>query len=369
VKPLESTLPGAAAVIQHGIDAGQHIGVQLYVSERGRVVVDVGVGEARAGQLLAADTLMLWMSSVKPISAVAILQLVERGLAELDDPVCRHIPEFAAGGKQDVTLKHVLTHTGGFRNADPRWSDKAWDEIVAGICAAELDPGAEPGRTSAYHVSAGWYILGEVVRRCDGRPIGTYARESVLAPIGSRDVWLGMPAAAHAAYGARIAPMHDSGSTPPAPFEFGPFSGSAAGCSICRPGGSAWGPIRELGWLYEALLLGGHRNGGAILQPESVALMTRRHTRGLRDAGFGVVLERGLGLVIDSKHVEGGGNWFGHRCSRDTFGHGGFGSSVGFADPEHQRVVALVYNGMLEHGAHEERMRETVDAIYKDLAG
>jgi len=300
----------------------------------------------------------------KPAMGVAILQLRERGLLDLDDPVSRHLPEFAAHGKGAVTLRHVLTHTGGFRGADPRWSSAPWDEVVADICAAEPDPGAVPGAQSAYHVSAGWYVLGEVVRRLDGRDYGTYAREAVLAPLGSSDVWFGMPEPAHRDYGDRIVPMHYLEGGRPVPFAAGPFSGSASGCAIARPGGCAWGPIRELGWLYEALLAG----GGAVLESASVALMLARHTEGMRDASFDVVLDRGLGVVLDSRHHPGGGNWFGQRCSRDSFGHGGFGSSVGFADPRAGLVVALVFNGFLEHAQHEVRMREVVDAIYDDLA-
>lgn len=364
---LADVLPRTDSVILRGIEQAQHIGAQLYVSERGRVIVDGALGEARAGTPLTSDALMLWMSSVKPVMAVAMLQLQEREILSLDDPVSRHIPEFAAGGKQAVTLLHVLTHAGGFRNADPKWSSRSWDEILAGICAAELDPGAVPGASSTYHVSAGWYVLGEIVRRCDGREPGAYARDAIFAPLGGCDSWLGMPADAHASYGERIVPMTDGSASPPAPIDFGPFSGSAAGCAICRPGGSAWGPIRELGWLYDALVSGGERAGARILQPESVALMTRRHTRGMHDAAFGVVLERGLGLVIDSKSLEQGGNWFGNRCSTQTFGHGGVGSSVALADPACGRVIALVYNGMLDHPVHEVRLRETLDAIYDDL--
>ncbi len=152
---LADSLPSAARLLQRGIDDGSHVGAQLYLSRAGRVLVDDAIGLARAGRPLRADHSMLWMSAGKPVMGVAILQLRERGLLELDHPVCRYLPEFAAHGKQAVTLRHVLTHTGGFRGADPSWSSGPWDEIVAEICAAELDPGAVPGAQSAYHVSAG----------------------------------------------------------------------------------------------------------------------------------------------------------------------------------------------------------------------
>ena len=364
---LVERFPTAARLLERGIADGAHVGAQLYVSRAGHVLADDAIGLAREGRPLRADDLMLWMSAGKPVMGVAILQLRERGLLELEDPVSRYLPEFAAHGKQAVTLCHVLTHTGGFRGADPKWSSDPWEEILAEICAADPDPDAVPGAQSAYHVSAGWYVLAELVRRVDGRDYGSYAREEVLAPLGSRDVWFGMPEAAHRGYGERIVSMHYQDHGRPVPFEAGPFSGSVSGCAIARPGGSAWGPIRELGWLYESLLAGGVHEGGRILSGESVALMRARHTERMHDASFGVVLDRGLGVVVDSRHHDGGGNWFGQRCSRDSFGHGGFGSSVAFADPDRELAIALVFNGFLEHSAHEARMREVVDAIYDDL--
>src|SRR5207302_7018884 len=108
------TLPRAVAAIEDGITQNLHLGAQLYVSRGGTTIADLAFGEAREGRPMSPDTLMLWMSSVKPVTAVAIAQMWERGKLELDDPVARHIPEFGARDKDRVTIRHVLTHTGGF---------------------------------------------------------------------------------------------------------------------------------------------------------------------------------------------------------------------------------------------------------------
>ena len=110
-------LERAAAVIENGIKARLHLGAQLYVARDGKTVGDLAFGESRDGVAMRHDTLMLWMSSIKPVTAVAIAQMWERGKLELDDPVARHIPEFGARGKERVTIRHVLTHTGGFPGA------------------------------------------------------------------------------------------------------------------------------------------------------------------------------------------------------------------------------------------------------------
>src|ERR1700722_19795159 len=114
-------LPATRAAILDGIGAGTHLGAQLYVSLRGEAQADAALGESRPGRELRRDDLMLWLSSTKPVAAVALAQLWERGLLEIDDPVVRHIPEFAAHGKSAITLRHLLTHTAGIRLLQVGW--------------------------------------------------------------------------------------------------------------------------------------------------------------------------------------------------------------------------------------------------------
>ena len=139
-------LERAKKVIEDGIAANLHIGAQLYVSCEGQTIGDLALGEAREGVAMRADTLMLWMSSIKPITAVAIAQIWERGELVLDDPVARHIPEFAANGKERVTIRHVLTHTGGFPGVVLNWAGEPWEKIIAELCAAPLAKGWVPGQ-------------------------------------------------------------------------------------------------------------------------------------------------------------------------------------------------------------------------------
>lgn len=358
-----TALPRTLEVVEHGMADGLHIGAQLYVSRHGAPVADVAVGKSRAGVPMRPDSLLLWMSSVKPVMGVAVAQLWERDLLALDDPVCRHVPEFGTKGKEAITLRHVLTHTGGFRSAAAQWSTAPWAEIIAEICDTELESGWVPGQHAGYHVSSGWYILGEIVHRLDGRPFERYVREAIFEPLGMHDSWVGMPPERHRAYGDRVAVMHMTSGDALIPHPYQVWAGTAEGCAIGRPGGSGWGPIRELGRFYEALLSHGH----GILRPQTVEALVTRHTVGLLDRTFGVPLDRGLGVVVDSKQYGPGADWFGRHCSPRTFGHGGYVSSVGFADPEHGLVVALVFNGMTEQARHDARMRAALDALYQDL--
>ena len=91
-------LPSVTEVIESGRQRGLHSGVQLFVSLRGEVLADCGIGESRPGVPMTRETLMPLLSAAKPITAVAVLQLVEQGRLSLDTPVADVIPEFAAGG-------------------------------------------------------------------------------------------------------------------------------------------------------------------------------------------------------------------------------------------------------------------------------
>jgi CubicO group peptidase (beta-lactamase class C family) len=113
-----AAVAGAVAEVAAGIDRGLHLGAQLYASIDGKVVADLGIGEARAGVPMTPDSMVVWFSMTKPTVAVSIAQQWERGNLELDDRVADHLPEFATHGKDAITLRHLLTHTAGIRGGD-----------------------------------------------------------------------------------------------------------------------------------------------------------------------------------------------------------------------------------------------------------
>jgi CubicO group peptidase (beta-lactamase class C family) len=361
-------LERACRVIESGIERGLHVGAQLYVSHNLEPVADLAFGVARDGVAMTPETIMLWMSATKPITVVALAQVWERDKIALDDPVAKYIPAFGAKGKDRITIRHVLTHTGGFRAAVGPWTADPWDSIIAQICDVEIEPGWIVGQTSGYHIAPAWYLLAEIVRRvsADGRPYSQYVREEVLEPLKMRDTWIGMPAERWREYGDRIAPMH-FGSTvkPPGLYPYAPWSNSSEAVAIERPGGNGRGPIHDLGRFYEAMLAGGE----GVITPQTIEAISARHTVGRPDKTLGYRLDRGLGVVLDSKDYGLESAWYGTRCSRRTWGHAGYLCSVGFVDPENRLVLAAAFNGMTEDepGLHGVRMRETIDAVYADL--
>ena len=389
-----SELPKTRAALERGIADGLHPGAQLYVSRHGEAVADLALGEARPGVPMRPDTLMLWLSASKPVAAVAIGQLWERGLLRLDDPIALHVPEFAQGGKDAITIRHALTHTGGFRILQVGWPEATWDETIAKICAARREPRWEPGEKAGYHQTSSWFLLGEVVHRLTNRTFAAYVREEIFGPLGMTDCWIGMTAEAYHGYLAadRLTAGWDTEATPPKRHGWD----DELPVTRTSPGGGGWGPMRELGRFYEALLGGGELAGKRILWPQTVEALTARHRVGMLDHTFRQVMDWGLGFIPNSRPglaetwaalqaqqrvgtAAGAASatartpdpalpyHYGPHASRRAWGHSGYRSSTAFADPTHGLVVAVAVNGTPSDAAHAARFRAVLAAVYEDL--
>jgi CubicO group peptidase (beta-lactamase class C family) len=363
--PPEASAPDLSRVpelLERQREAGWHDCAQIYVSLRGEMLLDAAVGESRPGRDLLVDDVMLWYSSGKPLTTVAVLQLWEQGRLGLDDPVADFIDGWAAG-KERVTLRHVLTHTGGF----PMLSDGTFDkdvtyaDAVARIAAHPAE--WEPGTAAAYHASSGWKVLGAVVQAVDGRPVDQYLRGEVLEPLHMHDSSLGIPLEAQRELGDRLVPIAWKGHLFPridrdgalsmVPYRIDEVHNEPGHVAKVEPGGGMRGPARELGRFYESLL--GY--GPTILDPRTVETMSAVHRYGIRDIVFGTSLPWGLGVAVE----------FSGGTTRRAFGHGGMASSRGFADRECGLVVAVVTNGLPSFVPAEQRVLEITDAVYTAL--
>ena len=146
--PPRPDLSRVLELLQRQVSDGWHDCAQVYVSLRGEPLLDAAVGESRPGRALQTDDVMLWYSSGKPLTTVAVLQLWEQGRLDLDDRIADFVDGWG-GGKERATVRHVLTHTGGF----PMLSDSTYDldvtyaESIERIAAhpAEWEPGTAAG--------------------------------------------------------------------------------------------------------------------------------------------------------------------------------------------------------------------------------
>lgn len=346
--PLEAGL----ATLVEGVRAGQHPGAQVYVSRHGSPVVEFACGEARPGVAMTPDHLTAWFSSCKPLTAMAVAILYDRGALDLDDPVRRFLPDFAHG-KESCTIRHLLTHTGGFPNAAPEQVGRGWADIIAAINAhpAEFPPGSK----AAYHTGSGWYVLGEIVRLVDGRPVDTFVAEQLLGPLGMAGSHMGIPEPRQQELGQALAQVV-IGKTDRRPYagpEVAERFNSPAEIAAVNPSGGVRGPARDLGRFYDMLLAGGVWEGASLIDRRTVGLFTACHRWGMQDMTLmHAPLAWGLGFALH-------GNADIHRgASRRLFGHSGLVSSVGFADPAHGIACVIITTGLLEAMTNARRLRE-----------
>ncbi len=342
--------------------AGWHECAQVYASRGGEVLLDGAVGETRPGRGLRTDDVMLWYSSGKPMTTVAVLRLWEQGRLGLDDRVGDYLAGWG-NGKERCTLRHVLTHTGGF----PLWSDPSYDADVtfAEALQATVDSEAvwEPGTAAAYHASSGWRVLGGVVEAIDGRRIDRYLHDEILEPLGLASCSLGIPVERQRELGDRLVrvawtghrwPTRDAdGGVTMVPYRIDEVHNEPWHIAKVEPGGGMRGPARELGRFYEAVL----GFGPALLEPRTVEVMGAIHRYGVKDLTFGLDIPWGLGV---QRSFTGG-------TGRRAYGHGGMASSRGFVDPDLGLVVVVVANGLAGYFEAEQRNLEVTDAVYTAL--
>lgn len=360
-----SSLERTRAVIEDGMKAGPHIGAQVYVSAQGEALADFGVGEASPGAAMTPESIMLWMSAGKPLTAVAIARLWENGDLRLDDPAAKFVPEFAQAGKAGITIRHILTHTGGFRFADSGGRPGSWDETLQQIARSPCEDGWTPGERAGYHASSSWFVLGEIIQRITGQPFeralygltleacGMWKTSFSLAPTGQQEPEKRVGQMMVTAHGKREALDRES----------------AEGRAVVSPGASARGPMRDLARFYEMLLAGGRGFAGRALHAQTAEAITARHRAGMFDETFRSVLDWGLGFLLASDFYSDtpAPYGYGRYASRRTFGHSGSQSSCAFCDPVKGLVVAWVCNGMPGEPAHQKRQRAINEAIYEDV--
>jgi CubicO group peptidase (beta-lactamase class C family) len=343
--------------IESGIARGWHTGAQVCVIRQGQVETNAALGQSSPGTPLTPDSILLWLSAGKPLLAAGLALLWQDHLLSWDDPVVRYLPEFGTHGKDALTLRHLLDHTGGFRAADPI-RERSWPAQIAAVCATRREPNWKPGAKQGYHLGGSWTILGAVLERITGERLGPWLRQHLFLPLGMTSTWTGMPPEPEAVATAGLALMHESkdGRCTPHPFWSDP-----ANLQACWPGSNTFSTARDLARFYQALLDGGH----GVLEPATVRELTIPAHPARPDATFKRPMRFHLGLLYDSKQP--GESWhaygYGAAASPSTFGHSGNQCTVAFADPARRLAVALAFNAMPGEPIHQQRTRQALDAL------
>jgi CubicO group peptidase (beta-lactamase class C family) len=171
------------------------LGAAFAAVRDGELVVDLwgGVADRTSGRAWDEGTLQLIFSGTKGLVAICLLMLIDRGALELDAPVARYWPEFAAAGKADMTVRQIVTHTAGLPGLVTPIAvlDLTDDRRMAELLAAQA-PFDDPRATCTYHAMTFGWLCGELVRRIDGRSVGHFFAEEVAARL-DLELYLGLP--------------------------------------------------------------------------------------------------------------------------------------------------------------------------------
>ncbi|WP_214106945.1 serine hydrolase domain-containing protein [Acrocarpospora catenulata] len=378
------TAPGFEAVREAfaaNLAGGQEVGAAVAAYLHGRKIVDLWGGSAdpATGRRWERDTLQVVFSTTKAVTAACAHLLAQRGDLDLDTPVAKYWPEFAANGKDRIPVRWLLTHQAGLPAIDHPITPAeaiAWDPMVTALAAQR--PFWEPGTEHGYHAHTYGWLVGEVVRRVTGRTIGTFLAEEIAAPLGL-DLWIGLPKTEQHRVSRIVAPPIDLNALTgidldalPEPARevmrayADPTSLTMRSMTVVTPMLNHDDPneqfaempstngictARALARFYAALI--GEVDGHRILSPDTLAAATAEQVSGVdRILRIPVRIATGFGLPTPDAF------WY----SPTAFGFPGYGGSLGFADPATGLAFGYVMNHIQE-GVPDLRAATLLNAV------
>ncbi len=343
-------------------------GAALAVYLEGEPVVDLwgGYADKQRTRPWGRDTIVCVMSTTKGAASLCAHRLADEGKLDFDAPVARYWPEFAAGGKGSIPVHTVLSHRSGLaalREPLPAEALFDWEAMTSALARAE--PWWEPGTMFGYHAFTFGWIVGELVRRIDGRSLGAYFHEEIADPLGLD--WL-----------IGFGPEHDGRvadvlSPPRDPNVVRPDPESLEGKAIGNPPG-IFQSLRTRAWraaeipaanghttaraaarMYAALAQGGELDDVHVLSQEAIDRATVERSDGV-EATLGGEMRFGLGFQLNRPPNLG--------PSLRAFGHAGYGGSLGFADPDARIGFGYTPNQYLAGLGDDPRRARILQALY-----
>ncbi|MDB6170357.1 MAG: class beta-lactamase-related serine hydrolase [Verrucomicrobia bacterium] len=345
-EPVQKTLDQLVA-------SGAERGLQVAAYHRGHLVVDAwaGLASGGAGDKVTAETLFPVFSTSKGIAATAAHLLVERREISCDATIAKVWPEFAANGKGAITLRHALSHTAGIplMPAGLGFEELCdWEKMCAAI--AGLAPVSPAGARTDYHAMTFGWIVGEIVRRIDGRAFGRFVQDEICRPLKLKSLFVGLPDAeigrvATVEETRKNSPAADDSGSQPVPAWIGRLDEMMNRPDVrraCLPSSNGIMNARAIAAHYAALLPGGCE-GVRLLREETVAAAAEIHSPSAPAWGLGYQL---------------GGTAAFYPASPAAFGHGGYGGSTGVADRERDLAIGITRNRFDENESVSRIVRE-----------
>lgn len=367
-----------AAALADEINTGGELGAAIAIDIDGETVVDMwgGYVDRAKTRQWNRDTIVNVFSSTKNITALAALLLIDRGQLDPYAPVCRYWPEFATNGKQDVQVRHVLSHTSGVSGWDMPFTLEDiydWDKSTAQLAAQA--PWWQPGTASGYHALTSGHLVGELVRRITGRTLKEFVRQEIAEPLGA-DMQIG----ARPEDDSRVAEL-----IPPPPLDV-PLDAVPADhpmrktFALMTPNAEAaltaqtiaWrradigsanghGNARSLVRSLAAISLGGSAYGVQLLRPETIDLIFQEQADGI-DLVMCMPARWGIGFALPKPEAVPD-----IPTGRICF-WGGWGGSMAVMDLDRRMTFSYVMNKMGQvTSAGSDRTQKYTRLIYQTM--
>jgi CubicO group peptidase (beta-lactamase class C family) len=345
-------------------------GAAVCLFRNGEKVVNLWGGWADAARTRPwrEDTIVCMMSVGKGMAALCVWMLIDRGRIDPEAPVAHYWPEFAGGGKGGIDVATLLSGKAGLLYADHAPDGAAFDWETMIRAYERQEPAWEPGTGHGYHSFSGGYLLGELVRRVDGRPIDRFLEEEVSAPLG-----------VDYGYGTRGAPDARVADVLPNEASHTFVQTRNPGTKLGRawrprpeaedhynnilyrtglmPSSNGHGNARSVARIFAALACGGTIDGVRLVGPETVNRMREEAWYGpceMTDRVF----RYGYGFFLNEPGMSPMGP------NPGSFGHPGAGGAFGFADPENRISFGYSPAKMCEGGGLGARCAALVEAAY-----
>lgn len=366
------------AMLKKNIDEDVELGASITVNLNGKDVVDIWGGhvDEERKRVWEKDTIVNIFSTTKMITNIAVLVLVDRGLLRPEDKVAKYWPEFGVNGKQDIEIRHIMSHSSGVPGFEtPLALEDICNAPKVTALLAQQSPWWEPGTASGYHSLTQGYLLGEIVRRVTGKSLTQFIAEDVVGPLNA-DFQIGCAEKDEPRRSDVVPPPPPpSGGPPPDPasiqirvFTNPPMSAAFANSVAFRTAeigaGNGHSNAHGVNRILSAVALNGQVDSTRFLAPQTVDLVFKEQVKGLDHVidTDGKPLRLGLGFGLTGK---------------DTFidwlpeGRvaiwGGFGGSLGIVDLDRGLTITYIMNKMQMVGLGGDRARNYVDAVYRAL--
>ena len=337
-------------IFEGNLASGADVGAAFCATIEGETVVDLWGGYADAAKTRpwVKDTIVNVYSTTKTMCALTALLVADRGELDFDAPVAKYWPEFAANGKADVKVSHLMSHSSGLSGwKAPMTLADIYDWEKATAMLAAQAPYWEPGTASGYHAATQGYLVGEVVRRITGKSLGTVFREEIAEPLGA-DFHIGLPASEDGRVADLIPPPPGGGimdgeqpelvrnmsSNPPIdPMDTRTRAWRAAEI----PAANGHGNARSVAEIHALLANGGVAQGKRIMSEAGCRKALELQIEGV-DLVLGVPARFGMGFGLPSAAVP--------LPNPNTIYWGGYGGSLAVIDMDAHASYGYAMNKM-----------------------